>query len=85
MTESYRKLKLTKEQVKNFFSLKAIDFATDKEKKKFKYFNIANWYTLDTFFNNIKFKTMEDIENFKKNNPCYKNVEVNQQLVLIMN
>lgn len=46
MTKNYRQLKLSKEDMKNLFNLKAIDFATDKEKKRYTYFNISSIYKI---------------------------------------
>lgn len=37
-----RVLNLNKEQLKNFWSMKASDFATEYEKKEYKFFNIAS-------------------------------------------
>lgn len=41
-----RVLNLNKEQLKNFWSIKASDFATEDEKKEYKFFNVKS----ETYF-----------------------------------
>lgn len=80
MNSNYRYLDLSKEQVKNYFKLKAKNLATEVEKLEFDYFNLSSFY----FVYSIKFIHSVDAEEYCKEYDINKSV-ITQKIVLIMN
>ncbi|MCK5633325.1 hypothetical protein KAH94_06220 [bacterium] len=76
-----RFINLTPKQAKNPFDLNPKDFTNEKERRRFKYFNIANCYYLTE---EKTFPSYEILQKFVENNPAYKDVEVKHSFALIM-
>ena len=64
MAKNYRVLNLTKKQIKDLTKKKAVDFATEKEKNGYKFFNIKSGYKIKDYAKIKIFDNPKELRNF---------------------